>query len=186
MTTLYLIRYGETLFNRKQKIQGFCDSPLTQKGIEQAKELYNKTKDIPFTHVYTSTSERTIDTASYMLGERTIPITSLKGLKEVNHGELEGEDESFVREHPEIYEVGFEAYRGESTQNSRNRITSTIKELCDKHPNECIAIVSHGGILMNFLLASGTSTMDELRAMGGIPNCACLVVEYDGKFSLKK
>ena len=35
--TLYLMRHGQTLFNLQHKIQGWCDAPLTQLGIEQAK-----------------------------------------------------------------------------------------------------------------------------------------------------
>lgn len=35
--TLYLMRHGQTLFNQQKKIQGWCDSPLTKQGIEQAK-----------------------------------------------------------------------------------------------------------------------------------------------------
>ena len=36
MKTLYLVRNGQTLFNARHKIQGWCDSPLTQTGIKQA------------------------------------------------------------------------------------------------------------------------------------------------------
>ena len=35
--TLYLMRHGQTLFNVLKKIQGWCDSPLTEEGIRQAK-----------------------------------------------------------------------------------------------------------------------------------------------------
>ena len=35
--TLYLMRHGQTLFNLRKKIQGSCDSPLTDEGIRQAK-----------------------------------------------------------------------------------------------------------------------------------------------------
>lgn len=37
MKTLYMMRHGETLFNKRRKIQGWCDSPLTELGIRQAK-----------------------------------------------------------------------------------------------------------------------------------------------------
>ncbi len=35
--TLYLMRHGQTLFNARKKIQGWCDAPLTELGIKQAK-----------------------------------------------------------------------------------------------------------------------------------------------------
>ena len=39
MTHFYIIRHGETVFNRKGRIQGWCDSPLTDLGVSQAKQL---------------------------------------------------------------------------------------------------------------------------------------------------
>ena len=43
---LYLMRHGETLFNKRRKIQGWCDSPLTKTGILQAKAAKKCLKDI--------------------------------------------------------------------------------------------------------------------------------------------
>ena len=39
MTRLYLMRHGQTLFNTLNRIQGWCDSPLTEKGREQARQV---------------------------------------------------------------------------------------------------------------------------------------------------
>ena len=54
---LYLMRHGETLFNTQKRVQGWCDSPLTENGIcqaEQAKQYFAK-KGISFDAVYSST-----------------------------------------------------------------------------------------------------------------------------------
>mgnify|MGYP003235840628 CR=1 FL=1 len=52
--TLYLMRHGQTLFNLQHKIQGWCDAPLTQLGIKQAKiaSEYFKDNQITFDHAY--------------------------------------------------------------------------------------------------------------------------------------
>ena len=62
--TLYLMRHGQTLFNVQHKIQGWCDAPLTELGIKQAKIAgeYFKNNHITFDHAYSSTSERACDT----------------------------------------------------------------------------------------------------------------------------
>ena len=54
MKTLYLMRHGETLFNVQHKIQGWCDSPLTEKGIKQAQKArgYFSKKGITFDQWY--------------------------------------------------------------------------------------------------------------------------------------
>ena len=62
MKHLYLMRHGQTLFNVRRKIQGWCDSPLTELGIEQAKAARECLQDITFDHYYSSTAERCCDT----------------------------------------------------------------------------------------------------------------------------
>ena len=60
MTHFYIIRHGETVFNRKGRIQGWCDSPLTDLGVSQAKQLGKELKNVPFDVCFCSTSERAI------------------------------------------------------------------------------------------------------------------------------
>lgn len=60
---LYLMRHGQTLFNLEHKIQGWCDSPLTELGINQAKIAgrYFTDNKIKLDHCYASTSEDTLE-----------------------------------------------------------------------------------------------------------------------------
>ena len=74
------MRHGETLFNKRRKIQGWCDSPLTKTGILQAKAAKKCLKDISFDHYYSSTSERCCDTLEIIIGQDT-PYKRLKQLK---------------------------------------------------------------------------------------------------------
>ena len=61
---LYLMRHGETEFNVRKKIQGWCDSPLTEIGIQQAKiaGTFFSNNQIEIDHAYSSTSERASET----------------------------------------------------------------------------------------------------------------------------
>lgn len=90
--TLYLMRHGQTLFNQQHKIQGRCDSPLTELGIRQAKvaSQYFKERNIVFDHG--SSSERACDTLK-IVTDNQMPYTRLKGLKEWNFCAYEGKDE---------------------------------------------------------------------------------------------
>jgi len=67
--TFYLMRHGQTLFNVRRKIQGACDSPLTNLGIEQAQIAGEYFKDKGIDHAYSSTSERASDTLENILGK---------------------------------------------------------------------------------------------------------------------
>ncbi len=55
---LYLMRHGETLFNVQHKIQGWCDSPLTARGIQQAQIAgeYLRAAGVTFDHAFSSTA----------------------------------------------------------------------------------------------------------------------------------
>lgn len=58
---LYLVRHGQTLFNRKKMISGWTDSPLTELGFEQARRAgaFLRHRGLVFDHAYTSTLTRT-------------------------------------------------------------------------------------------------------------------------------
>lgn len=79
--TLYLMRHGQTRINELKRIQGVCDSPLTDLGIEQATKArdYFQELGLDFTAVYSSTQERAVDTAEIASG--CSDIIRLKGLK---------------------------------------------------------------------------------------------------------
>ena len=85
------MRHGQTLFNVRRRIQGWCDSPLTELGKQQALKAKEYLKDISFDHYYSSTSERCCDTIELIIGDHY--YKRLKGLKERNFGLFEGESE---------------------------------------------------------------------------------------------
>src|SRR6185295_17267686 len=54
VTEVLLIRHGETLWNQQGRMQGQNDSPLTPLGLEQARQLGRRLKDVTFTTLYSS------------------------------------------------------------------------------------------------------------------------------------
>ena len=50
----YFVRHGETLFNRKGRLQGTCDSPLSQTGILEAEETAAALKNVYFDRIFVS------------------------------------------------------------------------------------------------------------------------------------
>ena len=89
---VYLMRHGQTLFNELKKVQGWCDSPLTELGKEQARQArqYFQSQGIQFGQAYASTQERACDTLEIVCD---LPYQRKKGLKEWNFGRFEGEPE---------------------------------------------------------------------------------------------
>ena len=59
---IYLARHGQTIYNTQRIAQGWADSPLTELGIEQAKQLGQYLKDIDFKVAFSSDLERALNT----------------------------------------------------------------------------------------------------------------------------
>ena len=116
--TLYLMRHGQTLFNKRHRIQGWCDAPLTDLGVYQAQvaRQYFKNAAITFDAAYSSTSERACDTLE-IVTNGSLPYQRVKGLKEWNFGTFEGESEDLNPPLP--YEDFFVTYGGESQDQVR-------------------------------------------------------------------
>lgn len=177
--TLYLMRHGQTLFNQRRKIQGWCDSPLTELGIKQARVAgqYFKEHNINFDKVYCSTSERASDTLEMITD---MPYTRLKGLKEWNFGTFEGESEDLNPPLP--YKDFFVKYGGEDQQEVQLRMANTLTKIMEED-NEVVLAVSHGGACRNFMRYwEHTSSIPQ---QDKIANCCILKFEYEnGEFKL--
>ena len=179
--TLYLVRHGQTMFNRQKRIQGWCDSPLTDTGKRQADAVkdYFEKKGIKFDHAYCSTSERCSDTLERITD---MPYTRTKGLKEMFYGELEAESERLASNDPVECETYYLRFGGESSNTVRERMITTLSQIMEKEDHHCVLAVSHGGASFNFLRGIGT---DMERFAKGLTNCCIFVLEYEeGRFEL--
>ena len=169
---LYLMRHGETLFNTQKRVQGWCDSPLTENGIwqaEQVKEYFAK-KGISFDAVYSSTQERATDTAKIVAPDYL--VIQLKGIKEMNFGSFEAQPEHLLPKHrpgsrsfEDIREVG-------------QRVLKTVLEKAEEHTKdgaENLLFVSHGAALWGLIIF-----MDLAFSEGvGFGNCKVCVYDYN-------
>lgn len=184
---IYLVRHGQTLFNVKQRIQGWCDSPLTEMGVNQAIALGKGLSDIDFICAYSSTSERAIDTANYIIGDREISLTSIKGLKEMNFGTLEGEiEEDVLAKDGSSHDKGFVEFGGETIAMTQKRVIDTLNDIAKKHPDGNVLVVSHGGAIMCALLGLSTYEVEHFRKEGNhIGNCSVSIIKYGETIELE-
>jgi broad specificity phosphatase PhoE len=58
MKRIYIVRHGKTYLNRYNKMQGWCDSPLTKEGIAGAERVGQELKDVPFDIALSSDTKR--------------------------------------------------------------------------------------------------------------------------------
>lgn len=178
MKHLYLMRHGQTLFNVRRKIQGWCDSPLTELGIEQAKAARECLQDITFDHYYSSTAERCCDTLEIVTHYEK-NYKRLKGLKERYFGTFEGESEDLnpSKDSGIIYDDIFPYYGGEYRKDVRKRMVDTLTEIMEKDDHETVLAVSHAGACLAFFEAWEDPMI--IFNNGGFSNCCILHFTYD-------
>lgn len=178
--TLYLMRHGQTLFNQMHKIQGACDSPLTNMGIKQAQLArdYFSANKIKLTAAFCSTSERASDTLE-IVTDNNLAYTRLKGLKEWNFGLFEGQDESLNPPLP--YGDFFKTFGGEGQSEVGLRMEAAILDLMTTARGKNILVVSHGAACACFYRqVTGQSQLP----VKGIKNCSIFKYEYkNGKLT---
>lgn len=173
--TLYLMRHGQTRFNHLKRIQGASDSPLTDLGIEQARQAGAYLAHIDFDAIYSSTQERAVDTAELVSGRTD--IIRLKGLKEMDFGTFEGQSESLNPPlRPGIgYGDYFIQHSGEGSVAVRERMKETLSQILAKHQEgETILAVSHGAAIALFYRGV-LAHPPQVR----MSNCAILHFEVD-------
>lgn len=168
---LYLMRHGQTLFNVRRKIQGWCDSPLTEDGKQQALKAKSILDSIEFDHYYSSTAERSSDTLEIIIGNK--PYQRLKGIRERGFGTFESESEDL---NPSLdkYDEFFPQFGGETTQQVSTRMIQTLTHIMNKEDHQSVLAVSHAGACHCFY-----STIEKIKPIGKIPNCAIFHYEFE-------
>lgn len=95
---LYLVRHGQTLFNRYNRLQGWSNSPLTEKGLRDADRAAKKLENITFAAAYCSDTTRAQITAQRILdaneaaGNVRPNLVSDMHFREQCYGYFEGQD----------------------------------------------------------------------------------------------
>lgn len=152
MTRLILTRHGETLWNIEGRVQGAMDSPLTEKGILQARGLGKRLQGEGITRIYSSDLPRAMRTADEVGQELGLTeILPSSALRELSFGEWEGKVWWELRNlYPELFVIWdkgphqIQIPGGESMWEVTERAWEFIQELPIKHAGETIFVVTHG------------------------------------------
>ena len=190
LTTIYIVRHGETEWNIKHLMQGHLDSPLTQAGEQQAKDIALRLKHIHFDEVFSSDLFRAKRTAETIILERKIAIKTTQALRERNYGVFEGKvyDEYNqalqkllvqYKTRSEQDKVFYKSHGVETTDQSIARLITFLRELAVSYSGKTILVVSHGGVMRYLLIHLGFGTYKTLPS-GSIANTAYIKLASDG------
>lgn len=154
-TEMILIRHGETVWNAEGRIQGQGDSPLTERGVAQARAVAKRLQNEQFTALYASHLGRVIDTARYIAAISGHAVTIDERLQERAYGICEGLTQveasvnhaTIFHEYKTNFSSDFAIPQAESTRQLLARGQTVFQELARRHPGERIVVVSHGSFL---------------------------------------
>lgn len=148
---IYVVRHGQTEENLKGTYYGTLDCGLTELGVNQAKELGEKLKNIKFDKVYCSDLKRAGDTLKHISESPNIIID--ERIRERNFGVFEGKtykeiEEEFAEECLQWNEnwQEYRPYGGESFKDSYFRVSAFMENL-KSETGENILVCTHGGIV---------------------------------------
>lgn len=159
MKTLYIVRHGETEWNKIGRYQGITNVPLNENGIAQAKACGNALKDVHFDRILSSDLSRALVTAETIRGNRQLEIKTDERLREINFGDWEKLLFTEIEERwpglinqmyrrPDIVKVP----NGESFQEVQDRAWSAVSDfLNENNEDETILITCHGGTIRTIL-----------------------------------
>lgn len=186
MTTFYLIRHGQTEWNRERRIQGHLDVKLSDLGREQARRTGQALRGEGIEFLYASDLSRALETATIIAEQLGIPVTgTLCDLREINFGRWEGMSiEEIATAEPEAYArwredtVNQPVPGGESFRMMAERVLRCMADLGEKHPRNKVAVVTHGGPVVYTLGTIMELNLEE-RLQLKIANCSISIVQYE-------
>lgn len=156
MTTLLLIRHGQTDFNAQKRWQGHLDVPLNEIGKQQARAIADRLATWPIEAVYSSDLKRAAMTAvPIAAAHQLIPIFE-PIWRERDVGDFVGLTGTEAREkYPEVWDQMKHGLlnppNGENSLALRERVVKAFTRLVARYEDQVIAVVSHGGTLANII-----------------------------------
>jgi len=150
MTSIYLVRHGQTAWNKEEIFRGRTDVPLDETGLKQAELVGQYFKGIEIHGIFSSPLSRAWQTAEKVAEFQNLKVQPLPGILDMSFGNWEG------RPHQEIRESDSKTYRqwvetphlvrlpgGEGLDDVRARATAALENLIRNYPGKTVVLVTH-------------------------------------------
>lgn len=184
LTTLYLIRHGETDENKNGIVIGSTDAPLNDTGRLQAALLRDRINALEVNVLYSSPLSRAVDTATILFGTKA-PIVTDSSLQEFHFGDWENKQFSDIsKEYPELWQhwvndwENTEIPGGESFRAFEGRVVGVIQEILANCAGQRIAVVSHGGCIRTLMAHFFSSSVAQGYWQFKVDNASLCAIEF--------
>ena len=187
MTTLYIVRHGETDLNRAGRFCGSTDMPLNERGLAQAQTLREPMSKIELDRIYSSPLDRAVKTAECIRGGRNIEIITENGLQEIDCGKWETLRRDEIEERwqggIELWETKPDLLRmedGETFEEVQARVSRALLDILRRERGHKIAIACHlMTIQMIMLTALQAPIRDIWKVVPTATNASITTIEIE-------
>lgn len=194
---IYIIRHGETDWNKVRRLQGRSDIPLNEEGRRLARITGEALSSVNFRCIYTSPLRRAKETAMLVKGDRQIDVIEDERLQEISFGIYEGH--CCAKDNYEIPDPDFMNFFTRPDQYHPPEGAESIEELCARTTDflqelvhttqygaEDAILLSTHGVALRGLLSSVEKTDIAHFWQGGVhKNCAVTILDVtDGIITL--
>lgn len=184
MSLIYLIRHGQTDWNKERIFRGHADRPLSDEGKKEAQAVAGFLEKEPIQFIYSSPLKRALETARPLAEAKGLKVVELKGVIDLDFGEWSGMTVEQVKDKfPESFadfmndpqSVVFPG--GETMSEVQSRALEAIEKVADRHTGETGAVVTHRVICKLVIL--GLLGLDAARFWEISQDTACInLFEY--------
>lgn len=175
---ILLARHGETAYNVDGRWQGQSDSPLTERGLAQARELSRALAAEKIAAVYSSDLGRAMTTALEVAGPHGLRPGDDSRLREIDTGLWTGKGRAEIEsEFPGEFQVWAEAPNrmrlpnGETVREAQQHALGFFAERMPAHLGQSIVVISHGALGQTILVQAMGGSLDDLWLKERVDNC---------------
>jgi probable phosphoglycerate mutase len=190
-TQVIIVRHGQTEWNIKGIRQGHLDSPLTGRGLAQAKALGQRLAREKFSVLYSSDLGRAVETAKEIVSVTGHQIVTDARLRERHLGIFQGLNADEINErYPEERRLmrtsgpGYVIPGGESMIQQVERNVAFLDSLTVRHAGETIVVVTHGGVVSGFFRHTLAIPLDAPRRFEFVNAGLNVFAHEDGNWML--
>lgn len=194
MTTLILVRHGESTANRQRIFAGHYDAELQDRGLEQAKKTAEYlVKNYKIDKVYASDLKRAYVTGKCTADLAGVEIVPDKNLREICAGKWDGmKFDDIITTYSDDYSVWMNdigkarATDGESVAELCERVMGKLAEIATENDGKTIVVATHATPIRVIQSTIQTGGLDEMKNIPWVSNASVSVLEYDnGKWEFK-
>ena len=192
MTTVILVRHGQSLGNAYPMFLGHTDLGLSPVGIRQAEEVAAYLDRYAIDRIYASDLSRAVETAAPIAARRKLTVETDKELREIYAGEWEKRTSADIRErYPEAYRLWAEDIGhatptgGESVETLSRRIFAAFDRIVAENPDKTVLVVTHGTPIRLLTCRFRERDISFAQTVPFAPNASVTAVAVDdGRYTL--